>query len=812
MIHLFTSRKDEYDEELLKENGIKFGKTKDFYSWLNTSKGKTQLDTETDVVRDLRGFKRNRKGRDNWSEPLLDDEGNKTVVERKCHVVQIGDDRSVNQYIFDIPGLKGKKLEALFYYLRSDKVKILHNALFDYVVIKYNFGIDIKKIECTYIKSRALFLGRDMGKGWHSLAGCCERYLGYRIKKDEQDTFDGSPMTLEQIQYAALDVVPLAKLNDRMDRDIEYWGLENSVRLDCAFTRPLGDGMVENFFLNKKKWKANMKEQEAEVENLRNDLFRLMNKHFPKECRELGFIQKEDEYNFRWGSPKLKHDLIKLVHTDLPDDCTTIAKYKKFLAHKKEEDVDTSALELLLAREYNELADYFVNNHKEELKELGVFIPADTYLINFNSPAQTTPLFQLIDPSIEDSTKDTLAKLSHPLVAIYQRFVKASKLATSYGANFLDFMDDKKMLRIPKANIMLETGRVSLGLYQLLPGMDSYRNCFYTWDDWSVIGIDYDGQEAVVAATVCQEPKLLNIFEKGGDFHSYCASLVFPDEWKALGGDPEPKSKPEDKQLLKFRQQSKVTSFGLFYGKSAVGLSNDLDIPVGVQQLIEDNFYEAEAYIRFVTDKQAKKLSKKEDLSEKDFKEVPFKNEYATFIKERYKDRHSKTSLKEYLKIEHKEGRWLPEIVTADDLIDRFFNVFPKVKEVLVEGAESASIKSHIKTDDIFGRIRFFDPPEDEKEKAAIIRKAMNFPIQGSSANMTKYAMVLCKKWIEDNDLSDKIKIFLPIHDEIISVAHDSVAEMWLEKKKELMEEAGEVTLNHKLQKCSGSISKVWQK
>jgi hypothetical protein len=69
-------------------------------------------------------------------------------------------------------------------------------------------------------------------------------------------------------------------------------------------------------------------------------------------------------------------------------------------------------------------------------------------------------------------------------------------------------------------------------------------------------------QEAVVAATFCNEEKLLAAIEKGCDFHSTCASLMFPDEWKRLGGDPEPKGKPEDKTLQKLRSDSKSTSFG----------------------------------------------------------------------------------------------------------------------------------------------------------------------------------------------------------------------------------------------------------
>ena len=62
---------------------------------------------------------------------------------------------------------------------------------------------------------------------------------------------------------------------------------------------------------------------------------------------------------------------------------------------------------------------------------------------------------------------------------------------------------------------------------------------------------------------------------------------MFPDQWKELGGDPKPMGKPKDKTLLKLRGDSKAVSFGLFYGKSAIGLGDTLDIPATTKDLIE---------------------------------------------------------------------------------------------------------------------------------------------------------------------------------------------------------------------------------
>lgn len=55
---------------------------------------------------------------------------------------------------------------------------------------------------------------------------------------------------------------------------------------------------------------------------------------------------------------------------------------------------------------------------------------------------------------------------------------------------------------------------------------------------------------------------MLNALEKGYDLHSISASMIFPDQWKALGEDPEPKGKPKTKEGDSFRSSCKATIFG----------------------------------------------------------------------------------------------------------------------------------------------------------------------------------------------------------------------------------------------------------
>lgn len=214
-------------------------------------------------------------------------------------------------------------------------------------------------------------------------------------------------------------------------------------------------------------------------------------------------------------------------------------------------------------------------------------------------------------------------------------------------------------------------------------------------------------QEAVIAATFCKEQALMDAIAEGCDFHSTSASLMFADKWKSLGGDPKPKGKPDNPILKKLRDSSKTTSFGLFYGKSAIGLGNSLDIPATTKDLIKLYGEECEKYVN----------------------EHP--EEYDLYCREYHKGNKSLTSKHGFIKHEHKARRLLGEVNTADDLIDTFYSTFPNIHSFLSNCADEGARQYFIRIPGPFGRIRFFRPPADETELGAIRRQSMNAPIQG---------------------------------------------------------------------------------
>ncbi len=102
----------------------------------------------------------------------------------------------------------------------------------------------------------------------------------------------------------------------------------------------------------------------------------------------------------------------------------------------------------------------------------------------------------------------------------------------------------------------------------------------------------------------------------------------------------------------------------------------------------------------------------------------------------------------------------------AKELIDEYFQVFPKVKEYMDKSIQLARDKGYVLT--IMGRRRVL--PDINSRNATVRgfaeRNAINAPIQGSAADIIKLAMINIHKKIYQENL--KTKMILQVHDELI--------------------------------------------
>jgi DNA polymerase-1 len=113
--------------------------------------------------------------------------------------------------------------------------------------------------------------------------------------------------------------------------------------------------------------------------------------------------------------------------------------------------------------------------------------------------------------------------------------------------------------------------------------------------------------------------------------------------------------------------------------------------------------------------------------------------------------------LAENLKISRKE---------AKELIDNYFNSYPRVKEYMNERIKSGRENGYVKT--LLGRKRIL---KDINSRNDVVRgyderNAINAPIQGTAADIIKIAMINTFNRINQNGL--KSKMILQVHDELV--------------------------------------------
>jgi DNA polymerase-1 len=102
----------------------------------------------------------------------------------------------------------------------------------------------------------------------------------------------------------------------------------------------------------------------------------------------------------------------------------------------------------------------------------------------------------------------------------------------------------------------------------------------------------------------------------------------------------------------------------------------------------------------------------------------------------------------------------------AQQLIDQYFSSYPQIKQYITSCIETATSKGYAES--ICGRRRYL--PDLNSANANLRnfaqRNAVNMPIQASSADMIKIAMINIYKEFEKQSL--KSKMILQVHDELV--------------------------------------------
>ena len=153
-------------------------------------------------------------------------------------------------------------------------------------------------------------------------------------------------------------------------------------------------------------------------------------------------------------------------------------------------------------------------------------------------------------------------------------------------------------------------------------------------------------------------------------------------------------------------------------------------------------------------------------------------------------------------------------IEEAQELIDKYFSVFPSIKQFLDKNGKFGKKHGYIRTMAPYNRIRKFPlwagKATEPKDMGAIDRMSRNTPIQGAAGDMTKEAMIRIRQLIHDK--RDEIQLVMAVHDQLDFIVRDDLIDKWSPVITEQMELAGKTIVTSGLLKSDTTTCKVWEK
>lgn len=159
----------------------------------------------------------------------------------------------------------------------------------------------------------------------------------------------------------------------------------------------------------------------------------------------------------------------------------------------------------------------------------------------------------------------------HPIVPLIIRYRTITKLYNTYILGFLNLLDNKDKIHTLFNQTLTSTGRLSSSepnLQNIPIRTEEGRNLRKLFvpssENGMIVSADYSQIELRLLASFSGDEKLISAFNNGEDIHARTASEIF--------GVPLSDITPE------LRRQAKAINFGIVYGISDFGLSQNIGI------------------------------------------------------------------------------------------------------------------------------------------------------------------------------------------------------------------------------------------
>lgn len=278
------------------------------------------------------------------------------------------------------------------------------------------------------------------------------------------------------------------------------------------------------------------------------------------------------------------------------------------------------------------------------------------------------------------TAEETLQKLNdrHPVIPLILEYRSLSKLISTYLDTFPKLINPATgRLHTLYNQSVTATGRLSSSNPNLqnIPirterGREIRRAFVPRNYDYSILAADYSQIELRIIASLAHDEHMIDAFTNHYDIHAATAAKIYHLDISEVTKEQ--------------RRNAKSVNFGIIYGISAFGLSQQLDIP-------------------------------------------------------------------------RKE---------AASLIEEYFQQYPSIKQYIDTNIEFARVHGYAQT--LLGRRRYLYDINSRNvaQRQFAERNAVNMPIQGTSADMIKIAMI--RIWKRFQQLQLKSKMILQVHDELV--------------------------------------------
>lgn len=417
--------------------------------------------------------------------------------------------------------------------------------------------------------------------------------------------------------------------------------------------------------------------------------------------------------------------------------------------------------------------------------------------INVASPTQLAILFYdvlhhpIVDKKAPRGTgEDILEKINLPIAKLLLERRGLMKLITAFIDSLPSWVNPKTGRIHCHFNAYgAATGRFSSSepnLQQIPSGNHELRLLFKAQDGNILVGSDFSQQEPRVLSQFSHDENMINAYKHGKDLYATIAAGVYHNKYEDnLEFNPVTKQlNPEGKAR---RSSCKSLLLGIMYGRGVKSIAEQIHGTIQDAQKIVDGFYSSFPKVKTWIDKtqeDAHRTGYVEDLWGRR-RRLPD----IQLPKYELKDLNAGNSFNPFLICSDRDNQ-------NSKLIEKYRKLLEKIKnQKEYEKIQSDALKEGIEIHNNTGFI------------AQAERQCVNARIQGSSATMTKKAMLNLFRNKRLNDLG--FKLLIGVHDELIGECplenREEVAELLTTTMKTAAEDVCEVPF-----KCDAELSTCW--